>query len=124
MTARSAVPASSSPAATKHTPGTWTVSKDVLRDESIPIVGDGTKPQSVHVCHVLEGIRVGEREANAALIAAAPDLLAACRCALERISDGVMEQCREDGQPTKAAKWASDDTIAHLRAAIAKAVQS
>jgi hypothetical protein len=61
---------------TKHTPGPWIVRYDTqsaLEEHSTPIVSslDGNIP-------VCEMYSVATYHANAALIAAAPDLLAAC----------------------------------------------
>ena len=60
---------------TKHTPGPWTIrdNQDVMADEEGRLIAQ---------CHA--GYRE-ERGANARLIAAAPDLLAACQRAIDHL---------------------------------------
>ena len=81
-----------------HTPGPWTVD-----DNYIMCRYDGN---GNYICRMLG--RGEETDANATLIAAAPDLLAACKVALNAIN-------------------LNDETLTareHLQAAIAKATQS
>lgn len=92
-----------------HTPGPWYVEDDNV------FASTGL------VAFAMPASSIETQDANLRLIASAPDLLAAVRCALERIEDGSMEQSNEHGQPTRHAKQVSADTIAHLRAAIQKA---
>ncbi len=62
---------------TQHTPGPWELSRDAVPDWHTQITvyteATGTRVATVF-----------EREANAHLIAAAPELLAACEAALDR----------------------------------------
>lgn len=103
----------------KHTPGPWSV-----REKSPHIVSAGT--YTVHditenrfVCqcfhgHSKEAITKDEMHANARLIAAAPDLLFACRIALDWLNQ-VAEHA--------PIVFGGEDEIAEqLEAAIAKAV--
>lgn len=79
-----------------HTPGPWTISQGISwgcirgRDGYSVVSGDG-----------FAGINMAreEQEANAALIASAPDLLNACRAVLEnlgKIEDGSRCYTRAD----------------------------
>lgn len=70
----------------KHTPGPWKVGRLPLRlevDENpIPLIY--THDGGLEIAQVRTSApEPGEREANARLIAAAPDLLAACKAALD-----------------------------------------
>jgi len=89
----------------KHTPGPWTANEEFDDGESLGIaITAGRLGQVVRV------FDVGQKGfANAALIAAAPDLLAVLREAFRAFS-------HDDDGPV----WA-DSTIAKARAAIAKA---
>lgn len=88
----------------KHTPGPWTLSNRMCPDR-----GEGffwvSAERTLHlmVAPCPEGFVFGENEANARIIAAAPELLEACKLALEQIN---------------ANDYRTRDTI---RAAIAKA---
>ena len=81
---------------------------------------DGSKELPIRVCDLrvpagVDGYSTGE--ANARLIAAAPDLLAALEQLAKIGDDGVIER-RETGKPT----WSALDTVKAIsRAAIAKA---
>lgn len=71
------------PPVSAHTPGTWKATKGysptVVSDGGHVIAGSiGGKPVDS-----LGGVRLGEVDANARLIAAAPDLLRACMDLLE-----------------------------------------
>ena len=68
----------SSARATEFTPGPWSVKPDSIVSRPFRVEGDGWTVASVHY----ESHRDGDTEANAHLIAAAPDLLAACEEAL------------------------------------------
>jgi len=98
----------------KHTPGPWKVyhpvrrdgvRKGIVSDQGADIVIFGCEEDDAGVC----GGSDYEAEANARLIAAAPDLLAAARLGLNFI---------ENTESEMGEKLASGDA---LRAAIAKA---
>jgi hypothetical protein len=120
----------------RHTPGPWTCrsddgttfadhadahgewghnlddmeSEDSFNTASIAIRGDGKViAMAVHADATYIPSPIPELAANARLIAAAPDLLAACRTALE--------VCNLYGNGTKMV----DEAAEHLYAAIAKA---
>lgn len=91
--------------AARHTPGPWRVECD---GTSVCMAGQ--------VCITDPGpdrATRAELKANAALIAAAPDLLAACRAALAEKSRAY--------QDTFDSRMDNDPTVRTLRAAIAKA---
>jgi hypothetical protein len=97
----------------KHTPGPWSVDAedvDLFAQEThrIWINADG-----MHICYV-DGPRNPERNANARLIAAAPDLLEA----FDRVQDAIQNFLEEGLRPTESVMrfWQAD-----VRAAIAKA---
>lgn len=87
-----------------HTPGQWTANFD---HETLWV--QSSDPHATCICDLVERDGNGytdEDRANAYLIAAAPELFAACTLALVRLEDGTEVSA----------------TIArHLRAAIAKA---
>ena len=92
----------------KHTPGPWTLEPSCIRggdrSRSLVICGPGRVSGRSPAEH-------GEDEANARLIAAAPELLQACREALADL-EGYL------------AEWETDpalETVQELRAVIAKA---
>jgi hypothetical protein len=87
----------------KHTPGPWE------RSAGTEILADGPEGELISIA--LMNVRVSNWEANARLIAAAPDLLAACKAELE-VYD-AMDQTTF--RPKTLAR------IAGLRAAIVKA---
>ena len=98
----------------KHTPGPWSVARGgMILAERPFICGDTREGITVAVVTINAGIAASE--ANARLIAAAPDLLAAI-CAL---SDAVwvLRQGGRDGSTMGAISIADDDA----RAAIARA---
>lgn len=102
---------------TQHTAGPWHFSGDSLTHRQFDIYAPTQAPQQ-HVCTVnnLSVEKLYQRDADAALanarlIAAAPELLDACRCAL-----ADLEGLELDGDDCPAAL-----TIKELRAAIAKA---
>lgn len=72
--------------AAKHTPGPWDVnaSRNGYTSE-VAIEGPIREQETAPVCWIGANRISSENEANARLIAAAPELLAACRAALEFI---------------------------------------
>ena len=92
-----------------HTPGPWVV--DDANPELVAQLVEGIYEYvaSTAIGNFCSTERSGkEEEANARLIAAAPDLLEACKKALEAICAG-------------AELWMLEDVKLHCRAAIAKA---
>ena len=75
----------------KHTPGPWGIATSHIKDV-IAIRTDG-EDDGQCLAQVLRGIgEEGEDEANAHLIAAAPELLAAARLVIERWSNGDLAE--------------------------------
>jgi hypothetical protein len=71
----------------KHTPGPWIASDHFVERRGgrtyIPVLRPGNDPVPVAVVHIeVDGYGRGEGQANARLIAAAPDMLAALRGAM------------------------------------------
>ena len=93
-----------------HTPGPWEPRESKTSNYLWEIVAT-SKRGITYVIARLAKPNQGEREANARLIAAAPDLLAALQALLP---DAEANHC---GGPDTAAR------LAQARAAIAKAVQ-
>ena len=98
----------------EHTPGPWRAAK---MHTLVGIrAGSGASVKRiarVYKASTATGITDAEGEANAQLIAAAPNLLAACRATL----DGIDHACRDDG-------WRDSmlhTLIPRLAAAIARA---
>ena len=95
----------------EHTPGPWTVSDTHPSDGWM---GWNVKGGRAYICAVVDGCQsVDENYANACLIAAAPDLLAACETAKRFLLD-CMDDSVDPGETI-------EDVIAALCAAIAKA---
>jgi hypothetical protein len=97
----------STPSESKHTPGPWTIDFDVSGDSHLIVESESA---DAHVAFVFI-----DMPQDAKLIAAAPELLAACEAALARMTrnDGV------DGSVAEAVK--GDEVIRMLSSAIAKA---
>lgn len=92
---------------TQHTPGPWTVPiKRVSHNQGFAIMAGG-----VRVADTIEDHSAVDAEANAHLISAAPDLLAACRA--------VVEWAEESGRMESNAK--DEQLWQQILAAIAKA---
>ena len=92
----------------EHTPGPWRIEADAASDSVIYVTSD-----SNGICALLKG--TGDK-ADAALIAAAPDLLEIIELALAWCEQDAEN---EDGYPTQEMM---DNRVAVLRAAI-EAVQ-
>jgi hypothetical protein len=121
---------------TKHTPGPWTVLKAEPLEQNAWHVGTGEDPSFADViCRVIDrgspwsGVEgQANSEANAQLIAAAPELLEALQRIVER---AVLVPCKnggmdaEKGEGMDGGKWrvesSVDGWIVSARAAIAKA---
>lgn len=75
--------------AAKHTPGPWHTGAGngegsiFCKEGRLRLTDRGTTLYSI--CHVTHGYDQAEDDANASLIAAAPELLEACRAALPRL---------------------------------------
>lgn len=85
---------------TQHTPGPWFVSMD---GRTITSGGNGT---NIAIPCVLQHGMKGDKDANARLIASAPQLLETLEALVEAYSDTIIPECQ---------------FIANARAAIAKA---
>lgn len=97
---------------TKHTPGPWHANTPTEEQYA-----DGTSiRESKHgdIVAIVDKPREGSCIANARLIAAAPDLLAACKVGLEALKDWSDNEGWYD-------KFDTDERVILLRAAIAKA---
>lgn len=96
----------------KHTPGPWEIER--YSDGLIQIVGNvrAVSEHEDHVTTVVEAVTRGD-EANAKLIAAAPELLDALEDAVNRLTSSlILLKCDDDFIKKETAK---------ARAAIAKA---
>ena len=89
----------------KHTPGPWTAIPRLHLGDS-PIIDEAGDSIALVRC---EDVVPSIRNANARLIAAAPDMLAACEAAVRRLSS------------TRFNTAADADIVTQLLAAIAKA---
>jgi len=95
-----------------HTPGPWTMSspmgagRDEGREPWFWVSADRTLHLQVAPCP--DGYVAGENEANARLIAAAPELLEALRTALDASWNGPMPDYARD-QARAAIKKAEED---------------
>ena len=101
----------------KHTKGTWYSSESVNIHEQ-RIIADEETGQTIAVCYGRGGhdVRESETEANAHLIASAPELLEACKAALAAIN------LRLDVDGGKTGAFASEiNAVLLLEKAIAKA---
>ena len=85
----------------KYTKGPWTTEKDQI-DCNINIHGDEVWIATIHGDHYTKGSRCingfpsnDERDANANLIASAPDLLLACKQAQKILQDKYHTGCLE-----------------------------
>jgi len=93
----------------KHTPGPWRLNAG----NETEIMSARRNVARAH-CGAMTGIRVDEAEANARLIAAAPDLLAACEALLQSVAYAIAAQ----DAPAQSTMRAN---LANALAAIAKA---
>jgi len=93
---------------TKHTPGPWAVN-----DGQEVVADDGAGTRLLCRCHAGH---YEERSANARLIAAAPDLLAALKVALEY--QGAVNEALPDGYapPKLVDAWMTEAEAAIARA--------
>ncbi|MFA7662865.1 MAG: hypothetical protein WCX88_03020 [Patescibacteria group bacterium] len=103
---------------TKHTQGPWQVVNTDTSEYSViapgKIINYGSGEEAVIVMHTPQGQLPGddgENAANAALIAAAPDLLAAL--------ETIYENKTRSTTPLEYVEWTA--TLKQVRAAIAKA---
>ena len=92
----------------RHTPGPWFIEREWdMQPGTICILGDGMDGQPWLVCCGSDDCSADEvLEANANLIAAAPDLLAACQEFVRKVESGEARSRR---------------SYAQMKAAIAKA---
>lgn len=74
---------------TKHTPGPWTKDSALIRGTYASIIAQSTTSKAkCIIAHIDSPLGKGEAEANAHLIAAAPELLNACKLA-QGLLDGL-----------------------------------
>ena len=90
---------------TKHTPGNWTTRPTASLGPQWAVYPEGAGPDIAIIYD-----HDDNTEANARLIASAPDLLSACHALLA---------CRDYGRSTAEDEWMEAETIA--RATIARA---
>ncbi len=92
----------------KHTPGPWTV-------ETVPTsIGHAHKIQPIGACLYVDhrdakgkDAKTLDAAANAALIAAAPDLLEACKWFMAQLETGsIVRDITKDGSPAWASQMA------------------
>lgn len=111
----------------QHTPGPWTYEGDhTHRQYNIRMLGHliGVKDEAKHICtvnnlppHVLANRDPVTAEANARLIAAAPDLLAALK-----LIDSHLTRCINFSDINRELQERLEAQQVNARAAIAKAV--
>lgn len=98
----------------KHTPGPWGIEQTRMRNWIGPMRSDGIKVSEIVTSTEREGLIDSARErndANARLIAAAPELLAALR-ATEAMLATAYSLCREAlNDTTDEVKWAAADRM-------------
>lgn len=103
----------------KHTPGPWKLERDELHYGSLSTVVAGEKSKKFPGYQMIVGVGgfagVDEQEANARLIASAPELLEALRDMFE-LAEGAMRSANRDG-----AEYDVEDCLKEARHAIAKA---
>jgi hypothetical protein len=97
----------------RHTPGPWYVEPEKHFQGLHHVAGRGPVVRDTNDKEIVRCL-AGPKEANACLIAAAPDLLAAAYAALNYIAECGRE---DDGSPSEIAAPVEAD----LRAAIRKA---
>jgi hypothetical protein len=95
---------------TEHTPGPW---RTIERDGYDGISVIGANSYDVALVKKLVGVNADQYTANACLIAAAPELLAACKIVLSRF-----KKAKRDYMPRPMGQ---DEVIPVLEDAIAKA---
>ncbi len=101
---------------TQHSPGPWQFSRngDILSNEQPPTVVASVNGPN-------RSDRLGEKAANKALIAAAPELLNACRALEQSIGLWFSEGSRASGQLRDLRKLLVEETMKQAAAALTKA---
>jgi hypothetical protein len=103
----------------KHTPGPWKLEHDELHYGSLSIVVAGEKSNKFPGYQMLVNVGgfagVDEQEANASLIASAPELLGALKEIVE-LADFAMRYANRDG-----AEYDVENCLKEARRVIAKA---
>ena len=115
---------------TKHTPGPWQVAGEldnlrVMSEIDDEKACDGLRRVALVTCGDFELADYGEHAANARLIAAAPDLLAALQDAIA-VGDALGDWIARTQTGSKGAHSVVKDaraTLDNARAAIARATQ-
>lgn len=109
---------------TKHTPGPWEIESDPWHYDTLSFVVGGAKVDDKRCIQRQLGVSVGgfaappEQEANARLIAAAPELLEALQAAVE--CGLVPVSSAKDGGATRHSRQVH--VADQIRAAISKAI--
>lgn len=99
-----------------HTPGPWAAKPTMLRAVAI-VSASGPVATTSSASHVSREINI----ANARVIAAAPELLAALQAAVDALSSDVSEAPMPEVYARLAQAWLRGKFEAAARAAIAKA---
>jgi hypothetical protein len=86
-------------AETMHTPGEWEVYQD--EDDAIRVRETATA-KGLIICELVQSSTDAEMMANADLLAAAPDLLAACEEFVRKVEAGEARSVRSYAQMTAA----------------------
>ena len=112
----------------QHTPGPWEAQRDPSHYDTLSSVVGGCSGGGKGLPHQLMAsvggfANVREQEANARLIAAAPDLLVLVAAAIERVeaNDFDKRMCCDGHMCGCQASSKADEFLHYARAAIAKA---
>lgn len=102
----------------KHTPGPWKIwrERDTQTEFCICVGIEGVRLASLPDMRV-----IGENEANACLIAAAPDLLEACKAAWAELDNRYDVDVPEPGHSKEYPFNGAGELMRRLQAAIRKA---
>jgi hypothetical protein len=105
----------------KHTPGTWTVDQWEIGERKIPQIVVRTNSDAIAYVKDLWCDRTAEAKANAHLIAAAPDLLAALKGYLADLEEKVIALGWPSLEEYAKASKKPNDPYLIAKAAVAKA---
>lgn len=84
----------------KHTGGRWGITTKSLKPDQVPAIGISSPGHWINLAGVYKvvGVNDEEAQANARLIAAAPELLAVCSRMLNLLDTGGSDALREWSQ--------------------------